>query len=46
MELGLNAVIRKNTEDILEVPVSEAVILEDMDTPEDYQRELDQWPRD
>ena len=43
VELGLNAVIRKNTGDILEVPVSEAVILEDMDTPEDYQRELDQW---
>jgi len=45
LELGLNAVIRKNTEDILEVPVSEAVILEDMDTPADYQRELDKWPQ-
>ncbi len=37
---GLHAVTRGHPEDTLEVPVGVSEILDDMDTPEDYQREL------
>ena len=41
---GLNAVTRGHPEDTCELPVAEPAILTDMDTPADYQRELDHWP--
>ena len=43
-DVGLNAVTRGHPEDMCELPVAEAAILTDMDTPADYQRELEQWP--
>ena len=43
-DVGLNAVTRGHPEDTCELPVAEAAILTDMDTPADYQRELEQWP--
>ena len=45
MDVGLNAVTRGHPEDTCELPVSEDAILTDMDTPADYQRELEQWPK-
>ena len=42
--IGLNAVTRGHHEDTCALPVAEAAILTDMDTPADYQRELEQWP--
>ena len=42
--IGLNAVTRGHPEDTCALPVAEAAILTDMDTPADYQRELEQWP--
>ena len=44
MDVGLNAVTRGHPEDTYELPVAEDAILTDMDTPADYQRELEQWP--
>ena len=43
-DVGLNAVTRGHPEDTYELPVAEDAILTDMDTPADYQRELEQWP--
>ena len=40
----LIAVTRGHPEDTCALPVAEAAILTDMDTPADYQRELEQWP--
>lgn len=42
--VGLNAVTRGHPEDTCELPVAEPAILTDMDTPADYQRELNHWP--
>lgn len=42
--VGLNAVTRGHPEDMCELPVAEPAILTDMDTPADYQRELNHWP--
>ena len=39
-EQGLNQVTRGHPEDTLEVSIGQREILEDMDTPADYQREL------
>jgi molybdenum cofactor cytidylyltransferase len=44
LDVGLNAVTRGHPEDTCELSVAEAAILIDMDTPVDYQRELEQWP--
>jgi molybdenum cofactor cytidylyltransferase len=44
LDVGLNAVTRGHPEDTCELSVAEAAILIDMDTPADYQRELEQWP--
>ncbi len=44
LTVGLNAVTRGHPEDTYELPVAEAAILTDMDTPADYQRELAHWP--
>ena len=44
LDVGLNAVTRGHPEDTYELPVAEAAILTDMDTPADYRRELEQWP--
>ena len=44
IDIGLNAVTRGHPEDTYELPVAEDAILTDMDTPADYQRELEQWP--
>ncbi len=44
IDAGLNAVTRGHPEDTCELPVAEVAILTDMDTPADYQRELEQWP--
>ena len=44
LDAGLNAVTRRHPEDTYELPVAEDAILMDMDTPADYQRELEQWP--
>jgi CTP:molybdopterin cytidylyltransferase MocA len=44
LDVGLNAVTRGHPEDTCELPVAEDAILTDMDTPADYQRELEQWP--
>ncbi len=44
LDVGLNAVTRGHPEDTCELPVAEAAILTDMDTPADYQRELAHWP--
>lgn len=44
LDVGLNAVTRGHPEDTYELPVAEAAILTDMDTPADYRRELAQWP--
>ena len=38
---GLNAVTRGHPEDTLEVPLPDQGIIEDLDTPADYQRELE-----
>ena len=43
LDVGLNAVTRGHPEDTYELPVAEEAILTDMDTPADYQRELEQW---
>ena len=43
---GLNELMRKYPEDIHELVVGQSGILEDMDTPADYQRELDKWPQE
>ena len=40
---GLNTLMRSYPEDIHEVVVGQTGILEDMDTPVDYQRELKKW---
>jgi molybdenum cofactor cytidylyltransferase len=37
---GLNAVTRGHPEDTCEVPMDRPQVLEDLDTPQDYQREL------
>ena len=42
---GLNAVTRGHPEDTMEVPVSDSGVLEDMDTPEDYDRTLSRFRR-
>ena len=44
LDVGLNAVTRGHPGDAYELPVAEDAILTDMDTPADYQRELEQWP--
>lgn len=44
LDVGLNAVTRGHPADTCELPVAEAAILTDMDTPADYQRELAHWP--
>ena len=38
-DVGLNTVTRAHPEDTLEVPVAAATVLDDMDTPDDYERE-------
>ncbi len=38
--VGLNAITRAHPHDTLEVPVDRQEILEDMDTPDDYRREM------
>jgi molybdenum cofactor cytidylyltransferase len=38
---GLNAVTHRHPEDTLEVPLQDQLILQDLDTPADYQRELE-----
>jgi molybdenum cofactor cytidylyltransferase len=45
LELGLNRVTRGHPEDVCEVTVQLATVLEDMDTPDDYQRELNRWEK-
>ena len=42
---GLNNVTRGHPDDTCEIPIDIASILDDMDTPEDYQRELKLWPK-
>ena len=44
LDVGLNAVTRGYPEDTCELTVAEDAVLTDMDTPADYQRELEQWP--
>lgn len=46
LDLGLNVVTRGHPEDTCEIPVAQAAILDDMDTPADYLRELEQWPNE
>jgi len=43
---GLNQVTRTYPDDTLEVPIGQREVLEDMDTPEDYQRELARYTLD
>lgn len=43
-ELGLNAYVREQVAQTLEVPVKSAGVLWDMDTPEDYERLRQNWP--
>ena len=40
---GLNRLMQRHPDDVLEVAVAEDVILEDMDTPADYRRQLSKW---
>ena len=42
--LGLNAYLRRHTAETLEVAVGTADVLNDLDTPEDYERLLRSWP--
>lgn len=37
-DLGLDAFIRQNSSEVLQVPVDTASVLEDLDTPEDYKK--------
>lgn len=46
LEMGLNSVTGGHPEDTCEVAVTKAGILDDMDTPADYQRELDLWQQE
>lgn len=39
----LKTIVRRHHENTLEVPVDDAAILEDIDTPEDYERALKKW---
>ena len=41
---GLNGYLRLHTKERLEVPVDDPSVVEDLDTPEDYQRVLEQRP--
>ncbi|MBN98738.1 MAG: molybdenum cofactor cytidylyltransferase [Gemmatimonadetes bacterium] len=43
---GLNQVTRAHGDDTLEVPIGQPEVLEDMDTPADYQRELARFTSD
>lgn len=43
-ELGLNTYVRRHAAETLEVPVDNAAVLWDMDTPEDYQWLRQNWP--
>jgi len=40
---GLNRLMQRHPDDVLEVAVAEDGILEDMDTPADYQHQLKKW---
>ncbi len=40
-DTGLRGLLAAHPDDIVEVPASDAAVLSDMDTPEDYRRELD-----
>ena len=42
-DAGLNAVTRGHSEDTVEIPVNDRGVLEDMDTPEDYDRTLSRF---
>ncbi|HXG09261.1 MAG TPA: nucleotidyltransferase family protein [Gemmataceae bacterium] len=42
---GLNTYIRQRAAETLEVPVDSPSILFDLDTPADYERLLQQWPK-
>ncbi len=43
-ELGVNSYLREHAVVTLEVPVAQASVIEDLDTPEDYARLLSRWP--
>jgi molybdenum cofactor cytidylyltransferase len=43
-ELGLNTYVRQHVAETLEVPVTNASVLWDMDTPEDYEWLRQNWP--
>ncbi len=43
--VGLNAVTRGHVDDTVEIAVDDALILEDMDTPNDYAREVERAGR-
>ncbi len=42
-EQGLNRVTRGHSEETLEIPLADDVILQDMDYPEDYEVVLERW---
>ena len=42
---GLNTLTRGHPNDTCEIPINISSILDDMDTPEDYQRELKLWTK-
>ena len=44
-ESGLNVYLRRQAAETLEVAVTTAAVLCDLDTPEDYERLLREWPR-
>lgn len=44
-EQGLNIYIRQRVAETLEVPVANPGVLGDLDTPEDYERLLRDWPK-
>ena len=39
-QVGLRGLLQKHPDDVFELDVSSPAVLADMDTPEDYQREL------
>jgi molybdenum cofactor cytidylyltransferase len=43
---GAREVVRKHAGDILEVPVDSSTVLQDMDTPQDYQEAIAQLVND
>ena len=45
LDVGLNSVTRGHPEDTCEIAVCKSAILDDMDTPDDYLRELSHWSK-